>query len=546
MQTDSTTPLPPPSISRLTRLNPSQPVSTRYFTTNTQWVPPGEPAADYSDVQSDSSTARECGAGERSMDGGRCVAQGRAGQVQPQGNTQAYEFARYPAPFQHLPKKVKNYNMVSPANADYPRYARVAQYGMAMTDMIKAKRATMGKQRSEFTEPDDFRRYLGHTGGTGGFFGASQNSEIPEPEIARDWKEDAAFARQFINGVNPLILSKVTSMAGIPATFQTQMGNDATLLPRMTSTADGAELQALVDAGRLFLCDYEILQGIPAQAGTIMYSPVVLLFMTAATDPNAMHQGRRLMPLAIQLTRYTHRANRVYTPVPLAPATQASKVWLFAKMHAAGSDGQIHQMVSHLCFTHLAMEPLIVAVHRWFPKTHLMHKILTPHFTDTLAINSLGRVTLLPPGGSFDKAMAPGVRGGLALMAKAYVQGFQQNITMHPFRELSARGFKPIALEDRGTAKDPMPAYYYRDDALDVFEAIRAYVGQVVAKEYKAKGGDKGVAGDALLQAFRRDLAAPSGGNTPGVPVMDTESELAEFIATVLFTATAQHAAVNL
>jgi hypothetical protein len=41
------------------------------------------------------------------------------------------------------------------------------------------------------------------------------------------------------------------------------------------------------------------------------------------------------------------------------PYSREGLVWLFAKMHAASADAQVHEMVGHLLLTHLAMEPVL-------------------------------------------------------------------------------------------------------------------------------------------------------------------------------------------
>lgn len=76
-------------------------------------------------------------------------------------------------------------------------------------------------------------------------------------------------------------------------------------------------------------------------------------------------------------------------------------------------------MVSHLGLTHLLIEPIIVSVHRQFNKSHPIYKILKPHMRQTLAINELGRRTLLNRGGLFDRTTAVGRDGALLLIAAA-------------------------------------------------------------------------------------------------------------------------------
>jgi arachidonate 15-lipoxygenase len=61
------------------------------------------------------------------------------------------------------------------------------------------------------------------------------------------------------------------------------------------------------------------------------------------------------MPLAIKL-RYP--IERVFL------ANSSSDVWLFAKLHVLAADSLHHQLIDHLTETHLAIEPIAVAVQR--------------------------------------------------------------------------------------------------------------------------------------------------------------------------------------
>lgn len=78
-------------------------------------------------------------------------------------------------------------------------------------------------------------------------------------------------------------------------------------------------------------------------------------------------------------------------------------------------------MVYHLCETHLALEPTIIATHRAFSDSHPVLRLLRQHFTGTIAINDFGRVTLLSDmTAQLDQFLAPGLQGSLQLMQKHF------------------------------------------------------------------------------------------------------------------------------
>lgn len=58
--------------------------------------------------------------------------------------------------------------------------------------------------------------------------------------------------------------------------------------------------------------------------------------------------------------------------------------------------------------THAVIEPFIIATHRQLSILHPIHKLLKPHFRDTMHINALARHTLINAGGVLEKTVFPG------------------------------------------------------------------------------------------------------------------------------------------
>ena len=101
--------------------------------------------------------------------------------------------------------------------------------------------------------------------------------------------------------------------------------------------------------------------------------------------------------------------------------------------------------------------------------------------------------------------------------------------------------YLPHDLANRGV-NDPaaLPDYPYRDDALLVWEAIRDWVHQYVHVYYTAEAD---VPTDTELQAWRTALV--NDGSLQGVPELNGREALIDLLTMALFTASAQHAAVN-
>uniref|UniRef100_A0A8C2RZT1 Lipoxygenase domain-containing protein n=1 Tax=Capra hircus TaxID=9925 RepID=A0A8C2RZT1_CAPHI len=104
----------------------------------------------------------------------------------------------------------------------------------------------------------------------------------------------------------------------------------------------------------------------------------------------------------------------------------------------------------------------------------------------------------------------------------------------------------PEAIKARGmdNAED-IPYYFYRDDGLLVWEAIKTFVAEVVDIYYE---GDQVVEEDPELQDFVKDvyMYGMRGKKASGFPKsLKTKEKLCEYLTVVIFTASAQHAAVN-
>ena len=57
--------------------------------------------------------------------------------------------------------------------------------------------------------------------------------------------------------------------------------------------------------------------------------------------------------------------------------------------------------------THAVIEPFIIATNRNLSVLHPLHKLLTPHFRDTMNINALARHTLINAGGILERTVFP-------------------------------------------------------------------------------------------------------------------------------------------
>lgn len=57
--------------------------------------------------------------------------------------------------------------------------------------------------------------------------------------------------------------------------------------------------------------------------------------------------------------------------------------------------------------THAAIEPFVIATNRQLSVLHPIHKLLHPHFRDTMNINALARQILINAGGILEATVFP-------------------------------------------------------------------------------------------------------------------------------------------
>lgn len=330
-----------------------------------------------------------------------------------------------------------------------------------------------------------------------------------KPDVASRWMEDEEFARQRLNGTNPLQIERCTA---VPAHFAVV---DERVRPVI---GPDHTLASLGDAGRLFLCDWAELEGVPTNLGRFLTAPMALFWV----DDRDV-----LMPLAIQLGQSVDTAPVVFTPA------DEKWLWLTARTHVQTADAAYHEIIAHLFRTHFAMETMWVAVNRALPPQHPVHEFLAPHFAGTININYKARTELIAPGGPIDDAISVGTDGSYWLINQA-LQTFTFD-DLDPVRDFERRG-----------VLDGVPGYHYRDDVLPLWEVIGVFVEQVLRVFY---ADDAAVAADDELAAWAHELSAPDAGGIRGLPLTDgrfaTFADLHHVVRQAVFTASCEHSAVN-
>jgi arachidonate 15-lipoxygenase len=341
---------------------------------------------------------------------------------------------------------------------------------------------------------------------------------LETPLSLENWPQDAFFSMQRVAGMNPVVLRRAYEPPRKLAVDDARVG---ALLPRGLTLADAAK------TGRLYACDYGLLDGIPLaeyQGRPLFTAAPVALFW--------VDDKGELQPLAIQLGQ---------EPAPGAVVTPLDdpKVWLIAKTYLQIADMNLHEMGTHLCRTHFLIEGFQVAAARQLSSRHPVKVLLQPHLRILIFNNFEGRELLIGPKGVASQIMAGGNDGSIEIVRRAYEGYGPRGIAPWTFeswdlpKELAERG-----VDDRSL----LPDYPYRDDGLLVWEALQRYVLDYLQVYYSSDGE---VAQDVEVQAWVADLQSAEGGRVPRIAPPQTIAELATILTRILFTCGPQHSAIN-
>ncbi|MBC7533528.1 MAG: lipoxygenase [Oligoflexus sp.] len=327
--------------------------------------------------------------------------------------------------------------------------------------------------------------------------------------------DDKYFAQSFVTGPNPNMFSKLLT---VPSNFPI-----TNLIFRKTPAFATDDLNQAIAEGRVFISDYKMLSSMvpgmhPQQQKKYMFAPIVLFAREKA--------GKDLVPFAIQCGQ-DPAAFPIMTPVD-------NWSWQIAKGTAWVAHYCYQELLTHLGFTHLLMEPMVLATRRMLHANHPLSGLLLPHFEGTMPINSLAITSLIQDGQAVDRLIGSNRNSNYGLIAKhRLAYSFNSN-------------FLPTRLQNSGvaSAKD-LPNYPYRDDALPIWQAIHNWVAAYVDVYYPNDGA---VRADFEVQAWAADISSNEGGRVLDFASnggVNDKNQLIDVCTMIIFTGGPQHAAVN-
>lgn len=335
---------------------------------------------------------------------------------------------------------------------------------------------------------------------------------LPVPGVSYMFQDDSEFARLRVQGPNSMLITAVGD--ALPANFPLSEA-------KYQAVVNGDTLAAALADGRLFLLDYKPLEILDAGTYQGMAKYVWQPMALFAVPPG----GSSLIPVAIQ-------CGQDPADFPMfIPSPAADKLWGWemAKFVVQVADGNYHELFAHLARTHLVIEAFAVATHRHLAEMHPIWALLVPHFEGTLFINEQAATSLIAADGPIDHIFA-------GTITSSQLAAVDARLAFDFYGKML-----PADLAARGVGSDSALADYpYRDDALLVWNTIHEWARQYVDLYYAS---DADVTGDTELTAWAACLAGEA--KIKGFGPVTTRKQLASICTMVMFTASAQHAAVN-
>ncbi|KAL6867225.1 hypothetical protein ACP4OV_015249 [Aristida adscensionis] len=364
--------------------------------------------------------------------------------------------------------------------------------------------------------------------------------------LSRDkfaWLRDDEFARQTVAGINPVNIERLTVFPPVSKLDPAIYGSPESSITEthIAGQLNGLTVQQAMDKAKLFILDYHdvylpFLDRINAIEGRKAYATRTVLFLTEAGT---------LKPVAIELCLPPSQPGEPRPSQVLTPPCDATSnwLWMLAKAHVSSNDAGVHQLVNHWLRTHAIMEPFILAAHRRMSAMHPIFKLLHPHMRYTLEINALARQSLISADGVIESCFTPGPVSG-EISAAYYRNHWRFDLEGLP-ADLIRRG---VAVED---ATQPhgirllIEDYPYANDGLLLWSAIRSWVDSYVQLYYPDAAA---VTSDDELQGWYHETVTVGHADlrhAPWWPAFSTPEELASVLTTLVWLASAQHAALN-
>ncbi|KAL1085543.1 hypothetical protein V6Z11_D08G057400 [Gossypium hirsutum] len=404
-------------------------------------------------------------------------------------------------------------------------------------------------------------------------------SIIAEDKFA--WAEDKEFGRQMLAGTNPVrirmckwqeedvsllreILEKMSEYDsespkdGVLKEMKWNKQNWEDLFKEKFNQPQLQDFCKAVLNDRVFILDHHYLE----QFLTMINGKGVCAYATRTILIAPDSSPVTLQPVGIELS-LPGASPRLVLP-------QDTLLWEFAKFHVASNDTAYHQLVSHWLQTHAVVEPFIIATRRQLSVMHPIHRLLDPHFKDTLHINALARAIFLNAGGiletllftgeysmelsshlykewRFDKQALPEdlLERGMAKpgVRDEVVSGPMEHVESDKSRNKAATGAEQNKFEVDAEVELVLEDYPYAKDGIEIWTAIETWVTEYCNVFYL---NDNDVKEDEEIQEWWNEIKTRGHKDRKeGWYDINTFESLVKALTTLIWITSGLHAAVN-
>ncbi|KAL5698365.1 linoleate 13S-lipoxygenase [Ranunculus cassubicifolius] len=356
------------------------------------------------------------------------------------------------------------------------------------------------------------------------------------------WLRDDEFARQALAGINPVNIERLEVFPPRSALDPIAYGPQESAMKEehIIGHLNGMSVEEALEKNKLFILDHHdiylpFLDRINALDGRKAYATRTLFFLTPLGT---------LKPIAIEVSlpyaSHGSSSKRVLTP-PVDATTNWQ--WQLGKAHVCSNDAGVHQLVNHWLRTHACLEPFILSAHRHLSAMHPIFKLLDPHMRYTLEINALARQSLINAGGVIESCFTPG-QFCMEISATAYKQHWRFDQEGLP-ADLIRRGIAvPDATQPHGL-KLLLEDYPYATDGLLIWDSIGKWVKTYVNHYYP----DPSILqNDSELLSWYAESINVGHADlrySSWWPKLSTADDLISILTTIIWLASAQHAALN-
>ncbi|KAF3784587.1 hypothetical protein EJ110_NYTH24146 [Nymphaea thermarum] len=356
--------------------------------------------------------------------------------------------------------------------------------------------------------------------------------KFPVPQVIQHdksaWRTDEEFAREMLAGVNPVVIRRLEEFPPTSKIDPAKYGPQKSTITaeHIQKFLQGLTVHEAMNKHRLFILDhYEAIMPYVNRINTTgnkIYASRTLLFLK---------NDGTLTPLAIELCQ----------TMKVKAMVQSGRSILQQMMGFKPLYGNLQKHML-LLNTHATMEPFVIATNRQLSVMHPIYKLLQPHFRDTMNINALARQILINAGGFLEQTVFP-ARYAMEMSAVVYKSW---NFTEQGLpADLLKRG---IAVQDSSRPHGLrllIEDYPYAVDGLEIWFAIRDWVHDYCSIYYKS---EHAIQSDTELQAWWHEVRYVGHGDKkhePWWPKMQNLHDLVESLTTIIWVASALHAAVN-